>query len=44
MEEKIEKLLKEKEKFTQLAIATITTIPIAVSKIIGEYTSATSEL
>lgn len=42
-EEKIEKLLKEKEKFTQLAIAPITTIPIIVSRMAGEYTLATWE-
>jgi len=43
MEEKIEKFLKEKEKFTQLDIAPITVIPITVSKTIGESTSATVE-
>lgn len=32
MEEKIEKFLKEKEKFTQLVIAPIISIPITLSR------------
>lgn len=43
MEEHIEKLLKEKEQSIQLAIAPITTIPIKVSRIAGESTSATTK-
>lgn len=43
MEEKIESLLKEKEKSTQVAIARITTIPITVTGTIGESTLATTK-
>ena len=43
MEEQIEKLLKEKEQSTQLAIAPITAIPITVSRAAWESTSATAE-
>jgi len=42
MEEKIEKLLKEKEEYSQIAISPITTISIIVSRTAGESTSTTT--
>ena len=44
MEEQIEKLLKEKEIFTQLSIAPITTIPITSSSTTRESTSTIEDL
>lgn len=42
MEDQIEKFLKEKEKFNQLAIAPITTIPITMSRTLEESTSTST--